>query len=140
MSMAPDGSTTVFCYTRGSGPDPALALLITSSDGGVTFGPPHIAPADSYGLNTVITVGAADANTVFVATLSDHVLRLFRSADAGATWTLVATAPATVPDGPLPATLVTFPLDTQTGFWLTGQATIFVTHDAGQHWSTQVPG
>jgi photosystem II stability/assembly factor-like uncharacterized protein len=138
MSMAPDGSMTVFCYSRG-GPDPAQALLITSRDGGVTFGPPQVAPADSYGLNTVLTVGAANATMLFVSTLKDQTHRLFRSTDAGATWTPVATMPGTFTNGVL-ATVVTFPLDSQTGYWLTGQATIFVTHDAGQHWSAQVPG
>ena len=134
MAMAPDGSTTVLCYVRG-GADPAQRMVVTSTDGGVSFGPPHTIP------DSVLTVGAANATTLFVSTLSDQIHQLRRSTDAGANWSTVASAPGTVPDGADVPTVVAFPLDPQTGYWLTGQASsMFVTHDSGQHWSAQVPG
>src|SRR5262249_1063887 len=133
MAMASDGSVTVLCLERG-GPDPDSTLVITSTDGGVTFGPPHATPATTW------QVGAADATTLFAVTLGGGKNQLGRSDNAGGSWTLAATAPGTVPDGAVAPTEVVFPVDAQNGFWLPGRATIFVTHDSGRHWMAEVPG
>jgi photosystem II stability/assembly factor-like uncharacterized protein len=133
MVMAPDGSITMLC-TQGGDPDPPRTLVTTSTDGGVTFGLWHATP------DATSRVGAADATTLFAATVSADRDELWRSDNAGESWRLAADAPGSGPNSGYAPALVTFPVDSQTGYWLPGGATIFVTHDSGQQWSAHVPG
>ncbi len=130
MAMAADGSTTVLCFLRG-GPSPTRTQVITSTDGGITFGPPHTTP------NSALTVGAADATTVFVSALEGSTHRLYRSTDGGAQWTVVATGPDPVPNGAVAPTRIDFPT-AQTGYWLPGYATVFLTTDSGATWTARL--
>jgi photosystem II stability/assembly factor-like uncharacterized protein len=124
--MAPDGATAMLCYARrGSGP----SRVITSTDGGVTFGTPYPAPG------FVTALGASSARTLFVSVLVSSEHRLYRSGDGGASWALVATAPDLVQDGVGPSSRIVFPRDASTGWWLPGHATLFTTTDTGRTWT-----
>jgi photosystem II stability/assembly factor-like uncharacterized protein len=128
LSMASDGSATLLCDVR-TGPAAAQTMVITSTDGGATFGLPHVTPGSTLAL------GSSSATTLFVSALADRTHRLYRSEDAGATWTVVATAPDRVPDGAVAPTTIHFLPAAQTGWWLPGYTTVFTTTDGGRHWS-----
>jgi photosystem II stability/assembly factor-like uncharacterized protein len=123
MTMAPDGSITLLCQLH---TDSSQAHVITSTDGGVTFGSRQAVPA--YALS----VGAASATTLFASVLDGRAIRLYRSDDAGANWAAVATAPEAVSDGSVPPSSVVFP--SSSGWWMPGYATSFTTSDGGRTW------
>jgi photosystem II stability/assembly factor-like uncharacterized protein len=131
VRMAPDGSTSVLCEEVTASAPPRV---ITSTDGGVTFGPPNDVPPDT------MTLGASSASTLFACTLEGRTLKLYRSDDGGATWAVAATAPDTVPDGALGPTRILFPHDQANGWWLPGYATVFSTTDSGLTWTPVTVG
>jgi photosystem II stability/assembly factor-like uncharacterized protein len=102
-------------------------------DGGVTFFSPHDAPPDT------LTFGASGATVLFVCTLEGRSLRLYRSGDDGATWTVVAIAPDTVADGAVAPNRIVFSGLMQ-GWWLPGYATAFSTTDGGRTWNPFLVG
>jgi photosystem II stability/assembly factor-like uncharacterized protein len=124
MAVADDGSMTMLCYVRGG---PGSTFVVTSTDGGATFGPQRPTPGSG------LSVGAASAGTLFVSTLDGATLHLYRSTDGGATWTAAATAPEQITQGDVPDGEVGFQ-NAQNGWWLPGRATVFATTDAGGTW------
>lgn len=127
MAVADDGSLTVLCRLRVGG---TTSFVVTSSDGGATFGAHHPAPAGGI----ADAVGAADASTPLLAVATGGTTKLYRGANAGASWTVVATVPAAAPtDGSL--TVIGFE-NARTGRFAPGTNMFLSTADAGQTWVT----
>jgi photosystem II stability/assembly factor-like uncharacterized protein len=124
MAVADDGSMTMLCYVRDA---TGSTFVVTSTDGGATFGPQRPTPGSS------LTVGAASAATLVVSALDGTTLRLYRSNDGGATWTVTATAPEQISQGEVPEGEAGFQ-NAQDGWWLPGRGTVFATSDAGRNW------
>jgi photosystem II stability/assembly factor-like uncharacterized protein len=121
LAAAVDGSLTVQCYIRGG---TGQTFLITSTDAGAHFGPPHATPV------IPLAIGAASASTLFVAQIGAH--QLYRSVDGGAHWSVVATGPDVVV-GDIRADEIAFS-GPDIGRWLSGD-TIYTTGDAGRTWT-----
>jgi photosystem II stability/assembly factor-like uncharacterized protein len=125
MAVADDGSMTMLCYVRGGNNGPTF--VVTSTDGGATFGPRRPTPGPG------LTVGAASASILFVSTIDGTTLHLYRSSDGGATWTVSATAPEQIGQGAVPDGEAGFQ-NAHDGWWLPGRGTVFDTTDAGRTW------
>jgi photosystem II stability/assembly factor-like uncharacterized protein len=123
MAVGPDGSLTVLCRVR----EDRTTFVVTSSDGGAGFGPHRAAPGGAD------AVGAAGARTLMVAAGGT----LYRSADAGASWTRVATAAAPSPGGGSP--VIGFQ-NARTGRWVPPGASVLTTTDAGATWTAHTFG
>jgi photosystem II stability/assembly factor-like uncharacterized protein len=124
LAVADDGSLTALCRLRVGG---TTSFVVTSSDGGATFGAHHPAPADG-----AYAVGAADASTPLLAVATGNTTKLYRGTGAGASWTVVATVPAAAPtDGSL--AVIGFE-DARTGRFAPGTNAFLSTADAGQTW------
>jgi photosystem II stability/assembly factor-like uncharacterized protein len=124
--IAADQSATLLCRPAGA---PGTGLLtVTSSDGGATF---H--PSATFGPASGYVAGAASAQVLFADTD-----RLYRSADAGATWQPVSLGAVARPQ----AFVIRFTTAT-TGIVLVRDAagavspTIWATTDAGSTWHAQ---
>ncbi|GIH16268.1 WD40/YVTN/BNR-like repeat-containing protein [Rugosimonospora africana] len=121
LAVGPEGSLTVLCLVRGD----ASGYVITSTDGGATFGPHHRTPSTRPD-----AVGAASPTTIIVTVASV----LYRSTDAGASWAAVSHAPAP------PANSDGHPVigfeNAQTGRCVLGSAAVLTTTDAGHSWKT----
>ncbi len=127
MAVADDGSLTVLCRLRVGG---TTSFVVTSSDGGATFGAHHPAPAGGI----ADAVGAADASTPLMAVATGGTTKLYRGTSAGASWTVVATVPAGAPtDGSL--AMIGFE-NARTGRFAPGTSTFLSTADAGRTWVT----
>jgi photosystem II stability/assembly factor-like uncharacterized protein len=121
MAVASDGSLTVLCTRR----DFVSSFVVTSSDGGSSFGARHATPGASAD-----AVGAASATTLLVAVHGS----LYRSSSAGAAWTKVATA--AIPASPdVSAGVIGFQTG-QAGWWVPGAAAVLSTTNAGATWNT----
>jgi photosystem II stability/assembly factor-like uncharacterized protein len=127
MAVADDGSLTVLCSLRTG----QSSFVITSTDGGGSFGPQH-AVSQGGGLD----VGAASGRTLMVVTAQTQTDQraetLLRSADAGSTWTPVATTPIASPDD-LSNQTIGFQNGTA-GQWTPGGNEVFHTTDGGTSW------
>jgi photosystem II stability/assembly factor-like uncharacterized protein len=125
LAVGPEGSLTVLCLVRGD----TTGYVTTSTDGGATFGPHHRTP----GTNPY-AVGAAGPTTIVVG----QGLQLYRSTDAGASWTAVAHAATASPDsGGRP--VIGFE-NSRTGRCVLGTAAVLTTTDAGHSWRTYTFG
>jgi photosystem II stability/assembly factor-like uncharacterized protein len=125
MAVAPDGSLTVLCQVR----EDQTVFVVTSTDGGATFGQHHPVPGGSG----AGAVGAASARTLVVAAGGT----LYRSADGGASWTSVAAAPVPSPGGPGGSggsPVIGFQ-DGRTGRWVPGGRTVLTTTDGAASWT-----
>jgi photosystem II stability/assembly factor-like uncharacterized protein len=117
LVVGADGSVTLLCRSSRS------TFLITSTDGGATFGPP--VPDSQFPPGTA-ALGAADASTLFFVADS-----LYRSGDGGRTWQRVATDSTTGSGTP---NFIGFE-DSTTGRWVTGDgSTVWTTTDSGKTW------
>jgi photosystem II stability/assembly factor-like uncharacterized protein len=125
MAVGPDGSLTVLCRVR----EDQTTFVVTSSNGGAGFGAHRTAPGGSG----ADAVGAASARTLLVAAGGT----LYRSADAGASWTRVATAAASSTGGG--AAVIGFQ-NAGTGRWVPGGAAVLTTTDAGAAWTAHTFG
>jgi len=127
MAVADDGSLTVLCRLRVGG---TASFVVTSSDGGATFGARHPAPAGGI----ADAVGAADASTPLLAVATEATTTLYRAASAGASWIAARTVPAAAPiDGSL--AVIGFE-DARTGRFAPGTNEFLSTVDAGETWVT----
>jgi photosystem II stability/assembly factor-like uncharacterized protein len=124
MAVADDGSMTMLCYVRGG---TGSTFVVTSTDGGASFGPQRPTPGSGLAL------GAASTGTLFVSTLDGATLHLYRSDDGGTTWAVAATAPDQIAQGAIPDGEAGFQ-NAHDGWWLPGRGTVFATTDAGQTW------
>lgn len=125
LAVADDGSVTVLCVKRTTGP----SFLVTSTDGGAGFGPQRRVPVATGG-----AVGAASSGTLLVAETNGSTVTLYRSTDGGGSWARVATAP-----GPAPQDAGTGVLgfeNGRTGRWVPGSGAVLTTTDAGRTWVT----
>lgn len=125
IAAGADGSVTLVCAAfSGTGQD----FLVTSDDGGQTFGPafanPQIAPGEA--------VAGADGTTLFYAADA-----LYRSSDGGSHWVRVCSDATT---GRGTASFLGFQT-TAAGRWVSGDgSTIWTTRDAGQRWQPHTFG
>ncbi len=122
-----DGSALVLTYDHQGGiPGQTGWSLDLSSDGGATFR--QFRP--TTGVGRPISVGIVSSKVLFYATDA-----LYRSANAGATWTKVASEPTyTVGYPSTDQNFLGFENDT-TGRWISGDgSTIWTTTDAGVTW------
>lgn len=126
MAVADDGSMTMLCSVRfGTG----STFVVTTTDGGATFGPQRPTPAQLS-----MSVAAASAGTLFVSALDGATLHLYRTDDGGITWTVAATDPEPVAQGLVPDGAAGFQTS-HYGWWLPGRGTVFATTDAGRTWA-----
>jgi hypothetical protein len=120
IAAAADGSVTVDCAVRGS----PFATTVTSTDGGRNF----VSPPRPGTLAPAAAIGAASRTVLLVA----NGAKLFRSDDAGDSWTAVLDL-----DVGAGASWIGFE-STTTGRVLSASGgTIWTTHDAGVTWTPQ---
>lgn len=121
LTSAEDGSVNLLCVGVGGFPK----VVLTSTDGGLSFVPARVRDAAilASGLGPIAAVSA----TVLVGYAGDG---LYRSANAGATWTRVVTAST---NGPVSAPGFE---SASVGRWVApGGTTVWTTHDAGLSWT-----
>ena len=139
-SMAPDGTLAVLCIPKCSGL--GSAFVITSDDGGTTFGPSYPLPSVPQGsLDNMIA--AASRSTIVVATggVSDGgalAYTLALSQDGGATWTTIVEDPETVGSDFSNQGFLAF-TTSSAAHWIGYPGKLWTTTDSGQRWTTTTP-
>lgn len=138
-SEAPDGTLAVLCVSKSGGPD--SPFVVTSTDGGRTFGPMRTLPSNP--LDSFYNLVASGQSAIAVATGGSIgngaiVYTLAVSNDDGATWTTVVNDPETLgSESPTPGFLAfTTP---SVAHWIGDPGKLWTTTDGGGHWTTSTP-